>query len=87
MTSLPTDAEIRAQAEALGLIQPGADLPHEVRRSVAKGLLEQAQKADAPAGPRGILLSRSSVQAPGVDGILQIDVVFIPNEKETPANG
>jgi hypothetical protein len=84
VTSLPTDAEIRAKAEALGLIQPGADLPHEVRRAVAKGLLEETQQPEPPATPPGILLSRSSVQAPGVDGILQIDVIFIPNKKETP---
>lgn len=84
MTSLPSDAEIRAKAEALGLVQPGADLPHEVRRSVAKALLEATQTPPAPPAPAGILLSRSSVQAPGVDGILQVDVIFIPNKKETP---
>lgn len=78
MTSLPTDDEVRARAEELRLIEPGADLPHEVRRSVAKQLLDEAQKPDPPrAAFEPVLLSR--VTQPALGGMMRVDVLFVPN--------
>lgn len=78
MPTLPSDAEIRARAEQLKLIEPGADLPHETRRTVAKLLLEEAQKPKPPAGLfEPVLLSRTTQPAAG--GMLRVDVLFIPN--------
>jgi len=76
--ALPSDTEVRARAEQLRLIEPGADLPHDVRRTVAKLLLDEAQ---APALPRAafepVLLSR--VTQPASGGMIRVDVLFIPN--------
>ena len=89
MTSLPSDPEIRARAEELSLLEPGADLPHPVRKQVAKLLLdERAALAEAPpleAAASPVLLSRLTQAAIG--GTLQVDVLFIPNPPEGPPHG
>jgi len=78
VTSLPTDAAIRARAEELALLEPGAVLTSAVRRSVAKLLLEEAQAPETPkAAFEPILLSRTTQPTSG--GMLRVDVLFIPN--------
>lgn len=81
MVALPTDAEIRAHAEELGLLEPGADLPAGVRKRVAAQLFEARQ---APPAPVPDLLSRFTHPVAG--GTIRVDVLFIPNPKE-PSNG
>lgn len=77
MASLPTEAEIRAHAELHQLIEPGADLPPDVRRRVAKHLLAESQKPPAPKPAlEPVLLSRTTQPAHG--GMLRVDVLFIP---------
>lgn len=83
MTALPTEAAIRARAEDQGLLEPGADLPHGVRKRVAAELLAEGQKP-AAAVPDVSLLSRTTY--PVADGVIRVDVLFIPNPKE-PSNG
>lgn len=75
MPHLPTDDEVRARAEELKLIEPGADLPHDIRRTVAKQLLADARKPKPPAVPEPLLLSRTTHAAAG--GFLRVDVLFI----------
>lgn len=76
--SLPTDEAIRARAEELKLIEPGADLPSDVRRTVAKVLLDEAQTPKPPAAAfEPVLLSR--VTQPAHGGMIRVDVLFIPN--------
>jgi hypothetical protein len=76
--ALPTDDQIRARAEELKLIEPGAALPHDLRRRVAKTLLEEAQQPPTPpAAYEPVLLSR--VTQPAAGGMLRVDVLFIPN--------
>lgn len=85
MASLPTDAEVRARAEELSLIEPGADLTPDVRRRVAKQLLDERQAPKAnQAGPEISLLSRASYPVDG--GTIRVDVLFVPNPKE-PTDG
>lgn len=81
---LPTDDEIRARAEELQLIEPGADLPPAMRAQLAKQLLEEASRPQlAPAlQPDPVLLSRSTHPAPG--GVLRVDVLFIPDPQPNP---
>lgn len=80
MASLPTDDEIRARAEQLQLLEPGAALSPQIRRAVAKALLEEAQApAPPPAAFEPVLLSRITQPASG--GMIRVDVLFIP----TPA--
>lgn len=83
MAAIPTDAEIRARAEEQGLLEPGADLPHGVRKHVAAELLAESQKP-AAAVPDVSLLSRTTYPVDG--GVIRVDVLFIPNPKE-PSNG
>lgn len=83
MTALPTDAEIRARAEKQGLLEPGADLPHRLRKHIAAELLAETQKPTA-ALPDVSLLSRTTY--PVDAGVIRVDVLFIPNPKE-PSNG
>lgn len=75
MASLPTDSDIRARAESLGLIDTGAALPPDVRRRMARELQDEATASRAPE-PALTLLSRATHDVPG--GQLRIDVVFIP---------
>ncbi len=79
MASLPTDEQIRARAEELQLIAPGAELPHDVKRTVAKSLLAEQQAPPAPLEVplEPVLLSRITQPASG--GMLRVDVLFIPN--------
>lgn len=81
MTALPTDTAIRARAEELGLLAPGADLPPAVRKRVARELMEQSQKTPLPVPD---LLSRTTYPVAG--GTIRVDVLFIPNPKE-PSDG
>jgi hypothetical protein len=78
VASIPTDDQIRARAEELKLLEPGADLSPQIRRTVAKVLLDEAQ---APPPPRAafepVLLSR--VTQPSSGGMIRVDVLFIPN--------
>lgn len=83
MTALPTDAAIRARAEESGILEPGADLPHGVRKRIAAELLAESQKPTA-AVPDVSLLSRATHPVDG--GVIRVDVLFIPNPKE-PSNG
>lgn len=77
MTSLPSDAEVRARAEELKLIEPGADLPPAIRKHVAKALLEESQRPPVPpAAYEPVLLSR--VTQPASGGMVRVDVLFIP---------
>lgn len=77
MAHLPTDAEVRARAEQLALIEPGADLPHDVRRTVAKLLLDEQQAPKPPAAAfEPVLLSR--VTQPAHGGMIRVDVLYIP---------
>lgn len=84
--ALPSDSDIRARAEKDGLLEPGAELSHNVRRSVAKTLLAEQQKATTP--PPVVtaeLLSRTT--QPALGGVIRVDVLFIPNppqEGQTP---
>lgn len=87
MPSLPTDEEIRARAEELSLLEPGAVLSPAVRRTVAK-VLQDERNAPAlpPAALEPVLLSR--VTQPAIGGVLRVDVIFIPNpptEGQTPS--
>lgn len=75
MSSLPTDDEIRARAEATGRLLPGAELTHDLRRSVAAELHRDAQKPRAQE-PAIALLSRFTYPVPG--GTMRVDVTFIP---------
>ncbi len=77
MPHLPSDEEIRARAEELKLIEPGADLPRDVRKRVAKVLLDEQKAPKPPAAPEPILLSRTT--QPALGGLLRVDVVFVPN--------
>lgn len=81
MAALPTDEEIRARAEQLKLIEPGADLPHDVRRTVAKVLLDERNAPKPPpAAFEPVLLSR--VTQPASGGMIRVDVLYIPNPAE-----
>lgn len=75
MTSLPSDDEIRARAEEQGLLAPGADLPHDLRRRVAAEILRDSQKPRTQE-PAIALLSRFTYPVPG--GTMRVDVTFIP---------
>jgi hypothetical protein len=88
VTSIPTDDEVRARAEELRLIEPGAALPHYVRRRVAKELLAAAQAPKPPAAAfEPVLLSR--ITQPAAGGMIRVDVLFIPTtphpQEGTPA--
>lgn len=84
MTALPSDEAIRARAEQLDLLAPGADLSPAVRRQVARILMDEANKpAPPPAGP--ILLSRVNHDTAG--GVIRVDVLFIPTPQKEPSNG
>lgn len=86
MVSLPTDDEVRARAEELALLEPGADLAPDVRRRVAKQLLDERQAPKAtPAGPELSLLSRATYPVDG--GVIRVDVLFVPNPTKEPTNG
>lgn len=82
MPKLPSDTEIRARAEQLGLVSPGVDLDHATRRSVAKDLLdEQNRAAAAPKAPAPVTpLASVDVRLDGI-GILHIDVTLTPPEE------
>ena len=81
MASLPTDEEIRARAEQLALLEPGAALSPDVRRTVAKVLLDERNAPVLPpAAFEPVLLSRLTQPASG--GMIRIDVLFIPTPKE-----
>lgn len=75
MASIPPDSDIRARAEALGLIGTGAALPPDIRRRVARILQDEANTAARAPEPL-TLLSRTTHDVPG--GSLRIDVVFVP---------
>lgn len=77
MASIPSDSDIRARAEELGLIGTGAALPPDVRRRVAREL-QDATKAPKPSPVT--LLSRATHDVPG--GVIRIDVTFHPTPEE-----
>lgn len=82
---LPTDPEIRARAEEMHLLEPGADLPSDVRRKVAALLLAEQQAPASPPPDTGRLLSRFQYETGA--GVIRVDVTLIPNpdpEKEHP---
>lgn len=78
MAALPTDEEIRARAEQLSLLEPGAALSPVVRRSVAKVLMDERNRPKPPpAAFEPVLLSR--VTQPTSGGMIRVDVLYIPN--------
>lgn len=85
MASLPSDDQVRARAEELGLLDAGAALSHDVRKRTLKIMLEEAQKPAATAQTEAVLLSRQ--QYPHPDGTLRVDVILIPNPKKETPNG
>lgn len=75
--SLPSDERIRARAEELSLLAPGAALDPQTRARVASILLEEDRQ---PAVSETRLLSR--VEAPADGGTIRVDVTFIPTPKK-----
>jgi hypothetical protein len=76
---LPDDAEIRARAESDGLVEPGADLPRSIRKSVAASLLAERQPPPklTPSGEQ--LLSRFTYET--MAGTIRVDVTLTPHER------
>lgn len=78
---LPSEDEIRARAIQDGLLEAGADLDPATKRRVASVLFAEAKiRREAPAPPSVQLLSRTTYPVP--DGVIRVDVLFIPTEKE-----
>ena len=85
MVALPSDAEIRTRAIADGLIGEGADLPVDVRRRLAKRMLDEAQRPPEPepeAGPPPRLLSSATHDVPRGSIVVDVTVMPDPNQKE-----
>lgn len=75
---LPTAAEIRARAESDGLIEPGADLPRQIGKSVANALMAERQPPKlTPTGEQ--LLSRFTYET--MAGTIRVDVTLTPHER------
>jgi len=85
--TIPSDEAIRARAHELGLIaSPQAPLPNAVRRRVAKLISDEATASEqAPQAPPHQLLSRFTYETPA--GLIQVDVLLFPHQKEGPTNG
>jgi hypothetical protein len=83
VASLPSDEEVRARAEELGLLGPGVPvdiLDRDQRRALTKELLEERQKPPTQNPLAGELLSRTTTDVAG--GKIRVDVIFIPTQKE-----
>ncbi|MEW2578342.1 hypothetical protein [Streptomyces syringium] len=72
-----TDAEIRAKAEALGLIEPGTDLPRHQRSKVVAALLLERRGEASPSPPStAVRAAREIVIQPG--GVILVDGAPFP---------
>lgn len=84
MSALPSEAEIRARAEELHILEPGAVLTYPIRRRATKSLVDERNAPKPAAGTEVELVSRTSYPVDG--GAIRVDVLFIPNPKE-PTHG
>lgn len=89
MAKLPTDEEVRARAEQLGLALPGEDLDPRTKRRLQSELLTEAQQAETRARattgkPELKTIASVDVNVPNL-GTLHIDITLTP-EKD-PAHG
>ncbi|OKI52855.1 hypothetical protein [Micromonospora sp. CB01531] len=76
---VPTEEEIRARAEQLGMLAPDGTVPPAQRGRVARAIVDEetaaAATAKESAGSREIVLSRSVVRV--ADGHLVVEVRHI----------
>lgn len=70
-----TDQQIRDQAEHLGLVQPGDDLPRHLRSKVVASLVADRTAAEAAESSPAVLAGQITIQ-PGGD--IRIDGVSFP---------
>ncbi|MBM0205038.1 hypothetical protein JNW90_19770 [Micromonospora sp. STR1s_5] len=84
---VPTEEEIRAKAEQLGVLNPDGAVPPAQRGRVARAIVDQestaATAAKEAAASREIVLSRSTVRV--ADGHLVVEVRHIADPPPPPA--
>lgn len=80
MASLPSEEEVRARGEELGLLAAGAPLDNRTRAAIINRILEER---DAPAAAPAVQLV-SRTEYPGEAGVIRVDVMFIPTATKGP---
>jgi len=66
-----TDDDVRAEAERLGLIESGAELPRHLRSRVVAALVQQESQAKSPGPVTEPELAKEIVVQP--DGVILVD--------------